>query len=84
MLTPSSSAAPQVLSHIYLGRTKPNSNPWALLGINTLSSFNLDAPRTVRFYRRVRIHIRRRNKRNLTRSTKKNIRRDVKPNLGNI
>ncbi|TEY80323.1 hypothetical protein BOTCAL_0039g00200 [Botryotinia calthae] len=32
MLAPSSSAAPQVLSHICLGRTKPNSNPWTLLG----------------------------------------------------
>lgn len=46
-----------------------------------LSSFNLDAPRTVRFYRRVRIHIRRRNKRNLTRSTKKTFteRSEAKP-----
>ncbi|KAF5879341.1 uncharacterized protein Bfra_006549 [Botrytis fragariae] len=30
MLAPSSSVAPQVLSHICLGRTKPNPNPWTL------------------------------------------------------
>ncbi|CCD34938.1 predicted protein [Botrytis cinerea T4] len=41
MLAPSSSAAPQVLSHICLGRTKPNSNPWTLLGMYVCSDNRL-------------------------------------------